>query len=233
MKEFTHEDQQRIWDAEHMQPQVLLQMDSDKASSGVILFYDFLQSRPGNQVGIEMGCGKGRNVIWLALQPRIAHMTGLDFSPAAIKEAEVRAEKAGATRASFAVQDITERWPFDDASVDFVLDCFAITDIETPEARQRAVDEARRVLKSGGYLLTYVLSIDDEFHKEMIGKNPAAERNAFHHPTGKFEKTFDDQDLAELHAAFTLVESRRIEKTAVFNGKDYFCKHFWNIYQKP
>jgi ubiquinone/menaquinone biosynthesis C-methylase UbiE len=229
---FTREDQHRIWDEEHAKPQVLLQMDSDKPSSGVVKFYTFLQQIPGEKIGIEMGCGKGRNVIWLSQQQNIRRMYGLDFSHNAITEAQSRAAHVSAGSAEFQVCDIAERWPFADSSTDFVLDCFAITDIETAEARQRAIDEAYRVLKSGGYLLTYVLSTDDEFHKEMIRSNAATERNSFHHPTGKFEKTFDEDELSSLHRAFQRVAAERIEKTAVFNGKEYYCKHFWNVYRK-
>ena len=68
----------------------------------------------------------------------------------------------------------------------------------------------------------------------MIEMSPAVEKNAFHHPeTGKFEKTFDADELEQTHAQFKLIESRRIEKTATFHGKEYYCKHFWNIYKKP
>lgn len=232
---FSRDDQHRIWEAEHATPTVLHQMDSDRASSGVVPFYEqYVRALGDALVGVEMGCGKGRNVIWLAQQDGVREMHGLDFSHAALAEAATRADHAGATRALFHEQDVTLRWPFDTGSVDFVIDCFSTTDIEDPVGRRAAVDESFRVLRSGGLLLVYTLSIDDEFHKEMILKSPAAEPNAFHHPeTGKFEKTFDAEELASLHSDFELIESRRIEKTSPFHGKEYQCKHFWNIYRKP
>lgn len=233
MKNFTHEDQRRIWDAEHTTPTVLPQMDRKDPSAGVRSFYDFLKQVPGEKIGIEMGCGKGRNVIWLAQQESIRTMCGLDFSVHAIEEAKKRVEAAAVGNASFYVQDVTERWPFQDDSVDFVIDCFASTDIESPERRQKAVDESFRVLKKSGYLFAYALSTDDGFHREMIEHFPAQEKHAFHHPsTGKFEKAFDEGELADLHRAFGLIESRRIEKKEVFFGKEYDFKHFWNVYQK-
>lgn len=231
MKIFSHEEQQRIWDEEHTKPTVLLQMDSDQASSGVVLFYDFLGKSSTEKVGVEMGCGKGRNVIWLAQQEGIQKVYGLDFSPAAIAEAQRRA--GSYPKAEFVVHDVSERWPFEDGSVDFVIDCFATTDLESPAVRAAAVKESLRVLKPGGHLLAYLLSVDDAYHKEMIQRYPTPEKNAFHHPeTGKFEKAFDADELAELHNDFELVKSRRIEKTAEFNGKSYPRKHFWNVYRK-
>jgi hypothetical protein len=89
------------------------------------------------------------------------------------------------------------------------------------------------VLRPGGYLLSYLLSTDDEFHKEMIEKSPAQEKNAFVHATGKFEKTFDAEEVAELHRNFKKIVQRRIDKTADFGGRKYRCLHFWTVFQKP
>src|SRR3989344_287445 len=113
----THEDQQKIWEEEHKNPHVLLPMDSNDASSGVSLFWDWLKIKDEtkNLRGIEMGCGKGRNSIWLAKQG--ANMTAFDFSNIAIDEAQKRAAVAGVEKnALFVVQDATKTWPFENSS---------------------------------------------------------------------------------------------------------------------
>ena len=232
MEHFTHEDQQRIWNEEHTKPNVLLQMDSEKPSSGVLKFWDFLASKNVEHLkGVEMCCGKGRNVIWLAKKGVEAH--GFDFSPAAIVEAERRATKDGVTNAHFKVLDATTTWSYDSNYFDFAIDCFASTDIESEKGRRAAMTELYRVVKPGGYVLAYLLSTDDEFHKEMITKNPAEERNAFHHSTGKFERTFDREDIDSQYKDFAVVIAERVEKIAEFFGRDYACKHFWVVLQKP
>lgn len=206
-------------------------MDSNKASSGVIKFWDFLEEENcAEGKGLEMGCGKGRSVIWLSQFPRV-EMVGFDFSESAIKEARKRAKEAGSP-AQFLVADATEVWPFPDDSFDFIINCFATTDIESAEGREHAIAEMHRVLKPGGFLLLYLLSTDDEFHKEMIGKAPAEEPNAFYHPTGKFEKTFDEAELKSTYKDFQAVKWERVNKVAQFNGKDYACKHFWIVLSK-
>jgi SAM-dependent methyltransferase len=227
----THDEQQKAWDEEHKNPTVLLQMDSNEPSGGVRKLFEFLDANSLPRArGIEMGCGKGRNVIWLAEQG--IDMIGFDFAPSAIAEAKRRAMEAEASHASFEVADATKPWPWESNSFDLVVDCFASTDIESLEGRRFATSEMRRVLKPGGVLLAYLLSTDDEFHKGMIERSPAGERNAFLHPTGKFEKTYDEQDIAETFSEFEIVAKERVKKTAEFGGREYACDHFWIVFRK-
>ena len=76
--------QQEIWDQEHANPHVLKQMDSTLPSSGVVKFWQWLLENPQYRcsIGLEIGCGKGRNVHWLASKG--VHITGVDFSTTAI-----------------------------------------------------------------------------------------------------------------------------------------------------
>lgn len=232
--EITHAQQQKIWDEEHKNPYVLIQMDSHKLSSGVVLFIDWLKQNGlgTNLKGIELGCGKGRNVIGLAKLG--SDMIGIDFSSVAIKEARRRAGIARvANKAHCSIHDATQPWPFTDESFDLAIDCFASTDIECPTGRKFATDEIARILRPGGYLLTYLLSPEDEYHKQMMQESPASERNAFLHPsTGKFEKAFDRDEILALYDRLELIAERRIEKVTEFFGKKYNCFHHWMIFRK-
>lgn len=234
MKSISHQDQQRIWEEEHAHPQVLLPMDSNDASSGVVLFLEWLQSKGECKGlnGIDIGCGKGRNSIFMAKQGM--DMVGFDFSPTAIAEASERAKVAGVNgNTQFIVHDASERWPFEDGLFDFAIDCFASTDIESLENRMVARDECWRVLKPGGHLFVYSLSTDEEFHTRMRNESPAEEEGAFLHPrTGKFEKMFSRDELMDFYRSWTLVEERRVPKVATFFGEKYSCNHFWLVFRK-
>lgn len=226
----THEEQRKAWDAEHAKPNVLLQMDSDRPSGGVVKFWEYLREFP-HERGVEMGCGKGRNVIWLAAQG--VRMSGFDVSPIAIDEARRRAIASGAKeRVDLRAADATEEWPYAPDTFDFGIDCFASTDIEDPALRARAASEMRRVLKPGGRVLAYLLSPEDEFHAEMIRTSPANEANAFVHATGKFEKTFSEEEARALYGDFRPVRIERFEKTAEFGGRSYDCRHVWAVFEK-
>lgn len=237
MKDLNQE-QQKIWESEHGTPHVLLQMDQSTASSGVQDFYNWLQETQSPKsnselTGLEMGCGKGRNCIWLAKQGYTLH--GFDFSQNAIYEAQNRAKnsKLNSTAIEFKVQDATITWDYPDNYFDFAIDCFALTDIATEEGRLFAIKEFHRVLKPGGHLLVYTLSTEDEFHQEMIQKHPDTQKNSFRHPSNqKFEKVFDLQELSELYQDFKLIQQKRIAKPATFFEKTYNCNHHWLILQK-
>ena len=234
-KIISHKRQQQIWEREHKKPYIFLTIDSNEPSGGVVLFWNWLKNRNktiDSLRGIEMGCGKGRNSIWLAQQG--ANMDAFDFSKAAVLEARKRAKIAGVKdKVNFIVHDAIKSWPFESGAFDFAIDCFTSPDIETFTGRSFARDEFVRVLKPQGYLLVYTLSTDDEFHKEMLRESPAAEKNSFFYPkTGKFEKIFDQKELMEFYKGLNLIEERRMEKRCGFFGKDYNCRDFWVIFQK-
>lgn len=234
MKTISHAQQQAIWDEEHKNPLVLKQMDSSDASSGVQTFFEFLTTHNTPiQKGIEMGCGKGRNSIWLS-ERGVNEMHGFDFSPHAVAEATKRAQERGVQdKTVFKTQDATLPWPYESNYFDFGIDCFASTDIESPDGRNFAIQEMYRVIKPGGYALGYVLSSDDQYHTEISLNSPGEEANSFLHPvTGKFEKTFTLGEIKELYKDFTLIEQKMLHKTTEFFGKPYECINFWCVFQK-
>lgn len=235
MQTITHEEQQKRWDEEHQKPTVLLQMDSNKPSGGVVKFIECMKERGEGLYdlqGLEICCGKGRNVIWLASQ--VTKATGIDFSSAAIQEAKKRAEAAGvANKTDFLTLDVTLSYPITAGSLDFAIDCFGSTDIESVEGRKAALDSMVKALKPGGYLMVYLLSTDDEFHKEMIEKNPGPDAGSFIHPVnGKYEKAFTEDEVQQFYGDLDLIVLERIPKKATFFDKEYDCNHIWAVFQK-
>lgn len=220
--------QQQAWEDEHRTPHHLVQMDSRQASSGVIKFYEWLQTQklltPASTL-VEMGCGKGRNTHWLQQQGLVA--TGFDFSAHAIKTAQERFPQP-----EFTVADATQTWPWPDNNFDYGLDCFALTDVDSLEGRAFAVNEFARVIKPGGYLCAYLMSDEDQYHQQLITKSPVAEQpNAFLNPAGKFEKVFSETEIKALYQNWEIVAWERVKKQAKFHGKIYDCKHHWLVLQ--
>ena len=231
----THDEQREKWNEEHAHPYALVQMDDHEASGSVLSFLEFLKKQKMRDVsGVEMGCGKGRNVIGCAKEGFVSVMHGFDFSDVAILEAARRATSEDISgKTDFKVMDATERWEYPPGFFDFGIDCAASTDIEDAGKRQFAISEMFRVLKPGGFLLVYAMSTDDAYHKLMREKSPAEETGAFYHPeTGKFEKVFSEEELDALYTDFALVEKRRLDKTARFFGVSYPTRMHWRVYRK-
>ncbi len=234
MKNITHQKQKKLWNLEHQKPFMLLPMDSQTPSKGVVFFYNWLKKnyKQKSLKGLEMGSGKGRNSIWLTQQG--VNMTGFDFSKIAINHAKNRMKTLNLKHhIKFLVGDATKTWPFKNNQFDFGIDCFASTDIETSKGRDFANKEFWRVLKPQGVLFLYLLSTEDQFHRQMIQTSPANEPNAFLHPkTGKYEKVFNQNEIKKLYKDWKFIQIKRITKTATFFGKKYNCKHFWIILEK-
>jgi ribosomal protein S18 acetylase RimI-like enzyme/SAM-dependent methyltransferase len=231
----THQQQKDKWEEEHKAPNVLPQMDAGDASGGVVKFLQWMMTngkKPEELAGLEMCCGKGRNVIWLAKQG--VNMIGIDFSAVAINEAQSRAKDTGVgTLAHFAVQDTTLPYPIKPASLDFAFDCFGSTDIESVDGREAARNNVIATLKPGGYLMLYLLSSDDEFQKEMIADSPGPDEGSFINPiNGKYEKSFSEEEIKGLYKELKLCTLERIPKKVTFFGKEYNCNYIWAVFQK-
>jgi tRNA G46 methylase TrmB len=71
--------------------------------------FGFFKNHPQMSKGIEMGCEKGRNLIWLAEQEKQLQLLGFDFSFSAIHTVEQRSRARGyEDRIQFEVKDATQ-----------------------------------------------------------------------------------------------------------------------------
>ncbi len=91
---------------------------------------------------LEIGCGTGRNTVWLAERAR--SVSALDFSEGMLERARARVTSE---TVSFARHDVREPWPAPDHRFDFVLETLVLEHIDELEPVFR---EAFRVLKPGG-----------------------------------------------------------------------------------
>ena len=107
---------------------------------------------PGRAV--DLGCGEGRNAIWLA--ERGWEVTGVDFSPVGLTKAKRFADRAGVqvTWVESAVEDWT---PPPDG-----FDLVALLYLQLPEpARSTALSAAASAVTPGGTLLVVAHDVDN------------------------------------------------------------------------
>ena len=98
--------------------------------------------RPGERV-LDVACGSGNAA--LAAARRYADVVGLDYVPALIARARLRAEAEG-TQVEFQVGD-AQALPFPDNTFDVVISVFGV--IFAPD-QERAMTELLRVTRPGG-----------------------------------------------------------------------------------
>ena len=201
-------------------------------------FWKFIRRARKNDfqlmTGLEIGCGKGRNAIWLAHQG--VKMKAFDFSPSAIRMAKSRVSRKIIHKISFSKHDITETWPFAADSFDFVIDNFVSTDIEGVRNRRFLAKELYRVLKPGGYFFLYTNTTKSDLYREMVKARHLVsnEKHAFYYPEmKKFEKVFDKIELDDLYRCFELREAKTYTRLSLVSGRPVTWEHFWRIYRKP
>ena len=95
-------------------------------------------------VCLEIGCGTGKNTIWLAGKAK--KVTAADFSETMLAKAK---EKITLTNVAFKQTDITRPWTFGTACYDLVTFSLVLEHIADLDA---VFDEAAKALKPGGYI---------------------------------------------------------------------------------
>ena len=126
---------------------------------------------------VEVGCGTGKNTVWLAEHAR--SVVALDFSAGMLAKAR---ERVTAANVRFVQHDLRNAWPLGDASADVVT--FDLV-LEHVERLAPVLGEAARVLRPGG--LVYVCELHP-FRQLQGGQAQFAAANgetvrvtAFHH----------------------------------------------------
>lgn len=227
--------QKDIWYNEHLTAQTLPSVAENVPSDSVTDFVEWLRAvqLPSCPKVIDIGCGKGRNSVYLAQQG--FEVYAVDFIQHAIETAKSKADEQGVSgKINFITGNIDKKWQFPDNFFDLAVDCFSSIDIDTKLGRDIYKSEMHRTLKSGGYALVCVVAAHDEWEKELIAKCPGAEKNSSIWPqNGKFQKNYDLHELKNFYREFLLIECREYQKKAVKLGKEFTATNFWLLLRKP
>ncbi len=106
-------------------------------------------------VALDLGCGTGTNVIFMAKRGRQA--IGLDFVPEAISKAREKARKAGITGGTqFLVADVTRLNEMDLPRSGFALDMGCFHGL-SPDGQRRYTEGLAKTLVPGGWYMLNTL----------------------------------------------------------------------------
>lgn len=119
------------------------------------------------RTAIDVGCGRGRNTLYLAQQGM--QVTALDIMPNAIAALQDEATRQGLQSQIRALtQDATEPWPVAPDSADLIIDCFCFKHITGKDFRASYKDALLRVLRSHGHYLLSFASIGDGYYGQYL-----------------------------------------------------------------
>lgn len=126
------------------------------------------------RTAIDVGCGKGRNSLYLADQG--LEVTAMDFTPSAIHALENTAKERGlAERIRPVIHDVTEPWPIGRIDVDLVIDAYCFKHIAPQDMRVAYKRNLLETLGLRGHYLISFSSIGDGYYgryRRRPVKNP-------------------------------------------------------------
>lgn len=176
---------------------------SDNPSEDLMKFTRWLEREHGREFlnrtasVLDLGCGNGRNLIWLARNFGTRGV-GYDISNEAIALAKKLSE--GLT-IEYGIRSIALPFPLPDNSQTLVLDMMTSHFLKATE-RKNLLSEITRVLKPGGWLFWKTFLLDEDLHaQKLLRENPADEAGSYIHPKiGVAEHVSTEQEITEMLA---------------------------------
>lgn len=142
------------------------------------------QTWRGSEQVLDLGCGRGAVLLMAAAHVPHGNAIGVDIwsskdqSGNAMDVTTRNAEAKGvADRVALKTADMREL-PFADASFDLVVSNVAIHNISDRAGRERAIEEAWRVLRPGGRLLIADISNSRQYQQQLAALGVDARRRA-------------------------------------------------------
>ena len=171
---------------------------------------------------LDMGCGMGRNSVFMALNGFDVY--AFDLSEESVQRTKENAEKAGAILKEVCIADMLEM-PYADNTFDCIFAMYVVSHTDTAGFK-KTMGEIKRVLKCGGEAYFTVLSNDakclENADNEVIDAHTVLlnedgpEKGVPHFAIGR-------EDINEFFGIFDIVE---IRKTLQIKGEDTSSPHY-------
>lgn len=191
---------------------------------------------------LEMGCGAGSNLLWLA--DKGLTVSGIDIAAGALALARQRLGRAGVgDRVRQLLEGTVDATPFTDESFDGIVEACVLQHLDRA-ARLRAFAEVGRLLKTGGVFVGYML---DAGHSTFLAKRGEQLQDDpgsvyLNDGSSKLHLTniglahfFTRDELLELLSGFSLVDPCLTtyylpREEARKRGYDEYLQSMWTVY---
>ena len=212
-----------FWDSEYSRPAHLAL--SDEPAEDLEKFTRFLERNYGKKFlnvtaqALDMGCGNGRNLIYLAKEFGMRGI-GYDISKKAIEQAQSAAKDSPI---KFFVESLTKPIPLPDVSITIALDMMSSHVLKKAE-RESLRTEVLRILKPQGWLFFKSFLLEEDAHaKRLLRENPGPEAGMYIHPEiGTAEYVWTEEALREFFEPyFTLHKLEKSHKHLHADGSPW------------
>ncbi len=166
---------------------------------------------------LDLGCGNGRHVIYLASVYGM-HGIGYDISEEAIMQARDASLQLPLKYEARSIAGDFEK--IKDGSVAIALDLMTSHFLKSAE-REHLRDEILRILKPGGWLIFKTFLADEDLHtKRLLRDYPADEPGAYIHPEfGVYEYVPTEEALREFYEPFFTIHKLEKSHRHLIKGK--------------
>jgi SAM-dependent methyltransferase len=208
-------DEGKWWDGFYEDPEKPIPFFINAPDENLVEYFQSKRMTPGR--ALELGCGPGRNAIYMARQG--CKVGAIDFSETAIQWARERAAEAG-VRVNFTHGSIFE-FAIEEGAYDIVYECGCLHHIP-PHRRMDYVSLVMRALRPGGM---FALVCFRDGCRELGGGAEISDWEVYRQRNMKGGLAYSKERLLSLFAdAFEPVElriMREIEQPGDVFGKDF------------
>ncbi len=198
---------------------------------------------PKGGLVLDVGCGNGRNSIYLCSQHDMKGV-GFDISGVAVDQAKKSTEQLSKSSGKkidmeWYTQSASEKLPVEDGSVDVIIDLMTSHFLREKD-REAYIREIVRVMKPYGWLLFKTFILDGDFHaKRLIAENgdpgemiydeggnkvgsTAPESNSYIHPKiGVYEHVWTESEIHETFSPYFKIYKTIKSYKHIRDGKPY------------
>jgi SAM-dependent methyltransferase len=193
----TGVDTRNLWNTEYGALQVI-PSSTRPLPSKALLQYDRLLPFESIRSVLDVGCGNGRNAIYLASKG--CQVDAIDSSPIALQLLRDRAEQAGVGARIKITEDVLgTAWPYADQSYDLVVDSFVSCHLLCDTDRIAYRDEMHRVTRKSGLAYSSLFSTDDEYYQPLL--STSTEDKIVIDPRNSIAKRlYEEEEVAEFYS---------------------------------
>ncbi len=222
--------QRKAWDNEYKNNKLVSM--SEQPQKDFLNFLKYVKKEQKTIVTnlkiLDLGCGLGKNSIYMAKLDNEVH--GTDISSEAIKISKERASKED-LNIDFAVSNIGSKYPFADEYFDIVVDVMTSNSLNGAE-REIYLAETKRVLKPGGFFFVRTLRKDgDKNAKNLLKLSPGKEKNTYiMKELGLTERVFEENEIREIYSKYFKILKLDNKSAYTKYANQSYKRNYWLVY---